>query len=689
MSSNRKRVRRYTPLQGNQPTTPARTQRPRPITSSLPPPESFVPPPRPVPTPDSQNVYNMMIEAPMADRLTAPSVRSTTMSRSPSATSSASLNNGMDGMKVHDSPSPNTSRQRRQPRRRGPLTEPAKLKAAFLRKIGACVDCHSRKVTCDLSHHDLKLFEQGYRDRPYLPHSHQAFYKQMKSPPGPPSIDLSGLLATNSPSSDTSFTPLNNLPQDLLGVGGAQGFHQPSAPPQQVVSDELDNILREGRLGSSAVSPVTAMSPASSMLQPGLVSPISPGAVGGRQLFSPSSRLPSPTISLPPVRSPFQLVGPGDVAQQPANAYIAIGRLVNINPGPWECQWGGHYGGGPPSVASFSNASTVPDACFRQLGSLRELLRHYELEHSRYQPLQNPFMFKCSGCEFLSEQSGLQQCPHCSLTLASGRLSWETWYYGSTLRSASLAAERVTSVPSGGGLFSFQFSGSSGTSFSPSSQLSNGSGGYSNWLHPQQQYYPGADGRGRQRRNNKDGGGSVVSEKDRDDLDSEPRTTRSAACPLRHLVPATLEPVCYSPVDKTCDWRQQPSRSRSRRRSRSRSCVPPPSTCSACPLSVAGRPAAALLLAVGRWLLPLLLAALLVCVFALTSPRASGAVRHGDVDGFGPLWCNLLCTWVLLAAGGLLGTWILSTAGVGVEGPGRLRVDEDAGASAPNLVTVV
>ncbi|KLU90570.1 hypothetical protein MAPG_10422 [Magnaporthiopsis poae ATCC 64411] len=674
MSSNRKRVRKYTPPQRNEPTTPARTQRPRLITSSLPPPESFVPPPQLVPTPDSQNVYNMMREAPMADRLTAPSVRSTAMSRSPSAASSTSLNNGMDGMRVHDSPSPNTRRQRKQPKRNGPLPEPAKLKAAFLRKIGACVDCRGRKVTCDLNHHDLRLFEQGYRNRVHLPHSHQDSYKQMKSPPGFPSIDLSGLLAPDGPPSKTNFTPLDNLPPDLLGVGGAQGFHQPSAPPQQMVTDELDNILWEGLLGSSAASPGTALSPASPMLRHHeLASPISPGAVGGGQqpFNNPISPFPSPTRSLPTAQSPSRLVGFGDVAQKPA--CIAIGRLVN-DMGSWECQ-GGHYGGGPPSVASFSNASTVPDLCRRQHGTLQELLRHYELEHGRYQSLEKPFMFKCSGCEFLSEHEGLQQCPHCPLTLASGRLWWEKWYYGSTLGSASLAAERVTAVPSGGG----PFSSSAGSGFSPSSQLSYGSGGHSNWLHPQRQYYFGADGRGRQRRDNKDGGGgSVVSEKDRDDLESEPRaTTRSAACPLRHLVPATLDPMCYSPVDKTCDWQQQPSRSPSRRRSRSRSCVPPPLTPSACPLSAAGRPAAALLLAVGRWLLALLLAALLVCAFAFTSSEASGAARHGNVDGLGPLWCNLLCTWVLLAAGGLLGAWILSTAGVGV--------DEDA----PNLVTVV
>ncbi|KAL8383606.1 hypothetical protein RB595_010685 [Gaeumannomyces hyphopodioides] len=672
MSNNRKRGRDNTSPQRSESTRPARIQPPRLITSALTPDRFASSPLQRVPTPDSQNVYNTMRDAAMADRLAAPSVRSATMSRSPSATSSNSLNNGMDDLRVQEPPSPNTRKQKRQPKRKGPLTETAKTKAAFLRRIGACSDCRGRKVTCHLSHHDLKLFEQGYMERGHLP---QGSLYNRSSPPGPPFIDLSGLLPIHGPPSVPGFPPPSNLPQDLLGVGGDSRCHQPSAPPQHVVSAELDAILWEERFDASAVSPVTAVSPASPMLQNRLVSPTTPEALGGRQLFNPLSRLPSPTVSLPAARSPTLLFGSGDVAQQPD--CVPIGRLVG-DLGLWECQGGGHQGGGPPSVVSSTNASTVPDVCLRNLASLKELLRHYELEHGRYQYLENPFMYKCSGCQFLSPLAGLQQCPSCDRTLVSGLLSWEEWYYVSMLRPASLAAERITSVPSGAGLFSFQFSGNSSSGFSPSTQQFNGSGGHSNWLHPPQQYYPRADGRGRQRKN-KDGGGSA-SEKDRDDVDSEPWTTKSA-CPFRQLVPATLEPMC-SPVDnKTCGWRQ-PSRSRSR------PCMPSPRG-SSCPLSAAGRPAAALLLAVGRWLLPLLLVAFLLCVFALSSPASTASASVGDVDVLGSLSRTLLHNWVLLAAGGLLGTWLLSTVGAGASGLGRLRMGENAGVAAPNLVAGV
>lgn len=673
MSSNRKRGRDSSSPQRSESTRPARTQPPRLITSALTP-EPFTPSQlQPVPTPDTQNLYNTMRDA-MADRLTAPS---TTMSRSPSAASSTSLNNGMDDLRVQESPSPNTRKQKRQPKRKGPLTETAKTKAAFLRRIRACSDCRGRKVTCHLSHHDLRLFEQGYMERGHSPQGGQTFFNQL-SPPGPPVIDISGLLPVNRSSSVPGFPPLNNLPQDLLGVGGDSRCHQPSAPPQHVVSAELDTMLWEGRYDANAVSPVTAISPASPMLQNGLVSPSTPEAPGGRQLFNPHSRLSSPTMSWTSAQSPIRHFGSSDVSQQPN--CVPIGRL-NDNIGFWECQGGSHQGGGPPSVISSTNGSTVPDVCLRNLVSLQELLRHYELEHGQYQCLENPFMYKCSACQFLSSLAGLQQCPSCDQTLASGSLSWEEWYYASTARPASLAAERITSVPSGAGLFTFRFSGSSNSGSSPSTHPSNGSGGHSNgsggrsnWLHPPQRYYPGADGRGRHRKN-KDGSGSV-SEKDRDDLDGEPWTAKSG-CPLRQLVPATLEPMRsrshshpHSPVDnKTCGWRQ-PSRSRSR------PCMPSSPQGSSCPLSVAGRPAAALLLAVGRWLLPLLLAVLLLCVFALSSPASTASTSVGGADVLGSLSRALLRNWVLLAAGGLLGTWLLSTVSAGVSGLGRLRMSE-------------
>ncbi|EJT79772.1 hypothetical protein GGTG_04855 [Gaeumannomyces tritici R3-111a-1] len=679
MSNNKKRGHDNTSPQRSESMRPVRTQPPRLIISTLTSDRFDSSPLQPVPTPDSQIVYNTMRDAAAADRLTAPSVRSATMSRSPSAASSNSLSNGIDDLRVQEPPSPNT-RKRKQPKRSGPLTEAAKTKAAFLRRIGACKDCRNRKVTCQLFHHDLRLFEQGYMERAHLPPRVQTFYNQ-SSPPGPPAIDLLGLLPMNYPSSAPGLPPLSNLPQDLIGVGGDSRCHQPSAPSQHELSAELETMLREGHFDANAVSPVTAMSYASPMLQNGLVSPATPEALSGRHLFNPISRLPSPTISLPAAQGFIQLFGSSDVAQKPN--CVPIGRLIDNNLGFWECRGGGHHGGGTPSMVSSTNTSTVPEVCLRHLASLQELLRHYNLEHGRYQHLEDPYMYKCSGCQFLSHLAGLQ-CPSCDRKLVNGSLSWEQWYYVSLLGPASLAAERITSVPSGAGLSPFQFHGNSSSGFSPSTQPFNGS--YSNLLHPSQQYYRGADGRGRHRKN-KDTSGSA-SEKARDDLNSEPQSAKSA-CPFRQLVPATLEPMC-SPVDnKMCGWRQPSrSRSRSRRRSRSRPCMPSPRG-SSCPLSVAGRPAAALLLATGRWLLPLLLAVFLLCALALSSSVSAASPPVGDVDVLGPLSRTRLQNWVLLSAGGLLGTWLLGTVSAGVGALGRLRMGENAGLAAPNLVAGV
>ncbi|KAL2128565.1 hypothetical protein VTI74DRAFT_9006 [Chaetomium olivicolor] len=51
--------------------------------------------------------------------------------------------------------------------RHGPLSERQKVRAAFMRKLGACTECRERRVKC--KHLDLSLFEATYQSEKRVP----------------------------------------------------------------------------------------------------------------------------------------------------------------------------------------------------------------------------------------------------------------------------------------------------------------------------------------------------------------------------------------------------------------------------------------------------------------------------------------------------------------------------------------
>lgn len=123
---------------------------------------------RPVPTPETQDLYNKMRQEEEKQeekqeeekQLTQESLshmqnghngflqphspsQATASSPAPSyASTTYSISQAMDGMGVDDQP----RLKRPKPGRRGPLPEAKKLRAFLIRKLGACDDCQRRKV---------------------------------------------------------------------------------------------------------------------------------------------------------------------------------------------------------------------------------------------------------------------------------------------------------------------------------------------------------------------------------------------------------------------------------------------------------------------------------------------------------------------------------------------------------------
>jgi len=111
----------------------------------------------PIPTPETQELYNKLRQE--EERLTPESLsqmqngpsnllqppspsQATASSPSPSCASTTySIGHAMDNMRVGDH-----LRVRKQGRH-GPLSEPKKRRAALMRKLGACPECRGRKVS--------------------------------------------------------------------------------------------------------------------------------------------------------------------------------------------------------------------------------------------------------------------------------------------------------------------------------------------------------------------------------------------------------------------------------------------------------------------------------------------------------------------------------------------------------------
>ncbi|KAK4177551.1 hypothetical protein QBC36DRAFT_345354 [Triangularia setosa] len=227
------------------------------------------PVPRPTPSEETQELYNIWQQAEREvnledlrrlnepptfvdhDEFLSPS-QATSRSRSPSCASTThSVTNAMNS--VHLNQKGSKPRKKRATRTK-PLSKPAKAKAAFIRKLGACEDCRKRRVGCTREHWDLHLFEQAWRDT-YGPLP----VEQELTPVPPPDLgvdhfksewQLARILPPEVPKPAPAPEPEANNPyqarfselDDLAGVGGQVTYASGGA--LGAVDEEIDNMLQ-------------------------------------------------------------------------------------------------------------------------------------------------------------------------------------------------------------------------------------------------------------------------------------------------------------------------------------------------------------------------------------------------------------------------------------------------------------
>ncbi|KAK4682996.1 hypothetical protein QC764_121150 [Podospora pseudoanserina] len=228
------------------------------------------PVPRPTPSEETQALYDIWQQAErevnLADlrRLNEPPTfvghdefllspsQATSRSRSPSCASTThSVTKAMNGVDLNQQGS--KSKKKRATRTK-PLSKPAKAKAAFIRKLGACEDCRKRRVGCTREHWDLHLFEEAWRVK-YGPLPEE---EDIKPTPLPElgveyfktEFQLTRILtpevATEPPPPDPSnryqarFSELD----DLAGVGGqvVSAAGAPLGPVDEEI--DIDNMLQ-------------------------------------------------------------------------------------------------------------------------------------------------------------------------------------------------------------------------------------------------------------------------------------------------------------------------------------------------------------------------------------------------------------------------------------------------------------
>ncbi|KAK3364463.1 hypothetical protein B0T25DRAFT_443540, partial [Lasiosphaeria hispida] len=272
--------------------------------------------------------------------------QATSMSRTHSHVSTAhSIIEGLDEVAIDEQQSP---APKKRAVRTGHLSPFKKARAAFTRKIGACVGCRARKVPC--IHYDKDVWEPGYQNWKRMAQANGSIS------PGPQNAQ------------DMQFPPVARQPRqpriqehEVNSVGGwfpptvqvpIFGNHQ-----QDDAQEELDLLSLETRPSAAPTAPLyhfPRVRPS-----PGSFSPL------WTPLWIPRAPLPNN----PEVFSPDSL---------------AIGRLLRTQ--FWECKFGDDIS---------SPGLHFSEVCNRQYGSLQELRSHYEQDHS---PLRRPFfMWKCTA----------------------------------------------------------------------------------------------------------------------------------------------------------------------------------------------------------------------------------------------------------------------------------------------------
>ncbi|KAK0723668.1 hypothetical protein B0T21DRAFT_294156 [Apiosordaria backusii] len=240
------------------------------------------PVPRPTPNEETQELYNIWQEAEREvnyeeirrlnegatfvghNEFLSPS-QATSRSQSPSCTSathsvtktmthidldqgSSDLDQGRSDLGQRRSKS-----KKKRATRTKPLSKPAKAKAAFIRKLGACEDCRTRRIGCTREHWDLKLFEDVWRV------THGPLPEEIEIKPTPPpeyfksEWQIPRGLPPEPPKSAPAPEPEISNPyhsryselDDLAGVGGQVAYRTVRELERELeaVDEEIDNFL--------------------------------------------------------------------------------------------------------------------------------------------------------------------------------------------------------------------------------------------------------------------------------------------------------------------------------------------------------------------------------------------------------------------------------------------------------------
>ncbi|KAK4239487.1 hypothetical protein C8A03DRAFT_14116, partial [Achaetomium macrosporum] len=350
---------------------------------------------RPVPTPETQDLYNKMREeeekltreslqqvpegAP--DLLQLPSqsaARASSPSRSQGSTA-PSISQALSGMRLDRDRSPV---KKAAPGRHGPLPKPKQLRAALMRKLRACDDCKKRR--CD--HLDLCLFEAAY----------QATKPAVAQPLDPPYQS----------SHATLYQPRLGDPNDLRGVGESPGVTSYRAPLiQEPITQGGRNeaLLDYDPLSEHAQHQYLAV-------RPHLASTL--GSFGGYQPALVDSSPQHPLAIAP--QNVFIAQYEADTAPQsmPSAISMPIGRQAPSN-GQWDCSWGS-------DECDSSVSSGGLSSCRQRCMTLEALKMHFESSHAPFQ--RDWSMWRCTHCGYDDgEPTGL--CPQCFNPY------WQRWHW--------------------------------------------------------------------------------------------------------------------------------------------------------------------------------------------------------------------------------------------------------------------
>ncbi|KAK4188994.1 hypothetical protein QBC35DRAFT_381330 [Podospora australis] len=383
--------------------------------------------PRPVPKHETQELYNQWQDTERYpatlelleeqgihenDFLTSPvspNRPSSNRSRSPSCASTTnSLRQAMDDVELEREP-----KKKRRAMRTQPLSKTARAKAAFIRKLGACTECHRRRVGCKKEHYDLSLFEAQYRTSRNLPPETDEEEAVIKGE----AMDQDRITA-NVPPVRYSLGHSN----DLFGVGQNLESYPPS------FKDDPDGLLQPPTLPQmrSSYNP---------MQGPIQGAPYGYGIPGHMNNIGPIRPTMIQYHTYPPVYG-----CPSSSRKSTANTtvesrHLPIGKQLSQDRDEWECLYG-------TDEADVPSSSGRGGSCSRHCSSLSELEQHYRLQHSTFENAS--YMWRCISCGFNSPdifgnpagptQSCLQ--PQCRMR------EHQRWYWGLVRRDTNLTPGR-------------------------------------------------------------------------------------------------------------------------------------------------------------------------------------------------------------------------------------------------------